>query len=119
MYTTSASWHAHAAPMMEKAAEDPRRSRMVGAGGCSTQLKQRSAMQPSARQRNGPALQHLSSARRRRRCMCGGERRRICRRRSRETGARCGVLVEVDRTERIFTNPANERTEAYVTGRFG
>ena len=36
-----------------------------------------------------------------------------------ETGARCGVLVEVDRTERIFTNPANERTEAYVTGRFG
>ena len=36
-----------------------------------------------------------------------------------ETGARCGVLVEVDRTERIFTNPSNERTEAYVTGRFG
>jgi phosphate transport system ATP-binding protein len=36
-----------------------------------------------------------------------------------ETGARCGVLVEVDRTERIFTNPASERTEAYVTGRFG
>jgi phosphate transport system ATP-binding protein len=36
-----------------------------------------------------------------------------------ETGTRCGVLVEVDRTERIFTNPANERTEAYVTGRFG
>ena len=36
-----------------------------------------------------------------------------------ETGTRCGVLIEVDRTERIFTNPANERTEAYVTGRFG
>ncbi len=36
-----------------------------------------------------------------------------------ETGARCGVLIEVDRTEKIFTKPANERTEAYVTGRFG
>ena len=29
------------------------------------------------------------------------------------------VLVDVDSTERIFTKPANERTEAYVTGRFG
>ena len=36
-----------------------------------------------------------------------------------ETGTRTGVLVEVDSTERIFTKPANERTEAYVTGRFG
>ena len=36
-----------------------------------------------------------------------------------ETGTRCGVLIEVDRTEQIFTNPAHERTEAYVTGRFG
>ncbi|MFM8611968.1 MAG: phosphate ABC transporter ATP-binding protein PstB [Actinomycetota bacterium] len=36
-----------------------------------------------------------------------------------ETGARCGVLVEVDRTDKIFTNPSHERTEAYVTGRFG
>ncbi len=34
-------------------------------------------------------------------------------------GTRCGVLLEVDRTEKIFTNPSNERTEAYVTGRFG
>ena len=30
-----------------------------------------------------------------------------------------GVLVELDVTERIFTNPAHERTEAYITGRFG
>jgi phosphate transport system ATP-binding protein len=32
---------------------------------------------------------------------------------------RTGVLVEYDRTEKIFTNPADERTENYVTGRFG
>ncbi len=36
-----------------------------------------------------------------------------------ETGTRCGVLIEVDSTEKIFTKPGNERTEAYVTGRFG
>ena len=30
-----------------------------------------------------------------------------------------GRLVEVDTTERIFTSPREERTEAYVTGRFG
>ncbi len=36
-----------------------------------------------------------------------------------ETGARCGVLIEVGATEKIFTKPENERTEAYVTGRFG
>jgi phosphate transport system ATP-binding protein len=30
-----------------------------------------------------------------------------------------GQLIEVDTTERIFTNPREERTEAYVTGRFG
>jgi phosphate transport system ATP-binding protein len=30
-----------------------------------------------------------------------------------------GKLVEYDRTEVIFTNPKEERTEAYVTGRFG
>jgi len=35
------------------------------------------------------------------------------------TGQRTGVVVEVDRTETIFTNPSDERTEAYVTGRFG
>jgi ABC-type phosphate transport system ATPase subunit len=27
--------------------------------------------------------------------------------------------VEFDRTERIFTRPADARTEAYITGRFG
>ena len=30
-----------------------------------------------------------------------------------------GRLVEVDATERIFTSPREERTEAYITGRFG
>jgi phosphate transport system ATP-binding protein len=30
-----------------------------------------------------------------------------------------GRVVEADATSRIFTKPANERTEAYVTGRFG
>ena len=30
-----------------------------------------------------------------------------------------GVLVEFDRTETIFTRPADERTESYVSGRFG
>jgi phosphate transport system ATP-binding protein len=32
---------------------------------------------------------------------------------------RTGVLVEYDKTEQIFTNPSEERTENYVTGRFG
>ena len=30
-----------------------------------------------------------------------------------------GTLVELGVTERIFTNPSDERTEAYITGRFG
>ncbi len=30
-----------------------------------------------------------------------------------------GELIEYDDTERLFTNPAQERTEAYITGRFG
>jgi phosphate transport system ATP-binding protein len=30
-----------------------------------------------------------------------------------------GELVEVGATERIFTNPSDERTERYVTGKFG
>ncbi|WP_457630430.1 phosphate ABC transporter ATP-binding protein PstB [Oceanithermus sp.] len=30
-----------------------------------------------------------------------------------------GELIEFGPTERIFTNPADERTEAYITGRFG
>ena len=32
---------------------------------------------------------------------------------------RTGILVEFDRTETIFTRPSDERTEAYITGRFG
>jgi phosphate transport system ATP-binding protein len=30
-----------------------------------------------------------------------------------------GELIEFDTTEKIFTSPASERTEAYITGRFG
>ena len=30
-----------------------------------------------------------------------------------------GELIELGETERIFTRPAHERTEAYITGRFG
>jgi len=30
-----------------------------------------------------------------------------------------GKLIEFDRTEKIFTNPAEKRTEDYITGRFG
>jgi phosphate transport system ATP-binding protein len=36
-----------------------------------------------------------------------------------ERQIRYGRLVEFDETDRIFTNPADPRTEAYVTGRFG
>jgi phosphate transport system ATP-binding protein len=32
---------------------------------------------------------------------------------------RSGVLVEYDQTGKIFTNPSDQRTEDYVTGRFG
>jgi phosphate transport system ATP-binding protein len=32
---------------------------------------------------------------------------------------RVGRLVEYERTEQIFTNPGDERTEQYITGRFG
>jgi phosphate transport system ATP-binding protein len=34
-------------------------------------------------------------------------------------GSRHGILVEYDSTEKIFTHPSDERTEGYVTGRFG
>jgi phosphate transport system ATP-binding protein len=34
-------------------------------------------------------------------------------------GKRTGVLVEYDKTAKIFTTPADKRTEDYVTGRFG
>ena len=36
-----------------------------------------------------------------------------------EKGQRIGILVEHDKTAKIFTNPSDERTEHYVTGRFG
>jgi phosphate transport system ATP-binding protein len=36
-----------------------------------------------------------------------------------DTGERTGTVVEFDRTEVIFTNPSEQRTEDYVTGRFG
>ena len=32
---------------------------------------------------------------------------------------RVAELIEYDETRRIFTNPTDERTEAYITGRFG
>jgi phosphate transport system ATP-binding protein len=32
---------------------------------------------------------------------------------------RSGRVVEFDDTEKIFTNPADSRTEAYVTGKVG
>ena len=32
---------------------------------------------------------------------------------------RTGLLVEYDATEKMFSNPSDERTENYVTGRFG
>ncbi len=34
-------------------------------------------------------------------------------------GKRTGVLVEYDDTEKLFTRPSDQRTEDYVTGRFG
>ena len=36
-----------------------------------------------------------------------------------QSDRRTGVLVEYDRTEKMFSRPSDERTEAYVTGRFG
>jgi phosphate transport system ATP-binding protein len=38
---------------------------------------------------------------------------------STEGDRRTGVLVEFGRTSKMFSNPSDERTEAYVTGRFG
>jgi phosphate transport system ATP-binding protein len=37
----------------------------------------------------------------------------------RDDGSRAGILVEYDVTQKIFTQPADSRTEGYVTGRFG
>ncbi|HEY5834357.1 phosphate ABC transporter ATP-binding protein PstB [Streptomyces sp.] len=36
-----------------------------------------------------------------------------------DSGVRHGRLVEYDTTEKIFANPADQRTEDYITGRFG
>jgi len=36
-----------------------------------------------------------------------------------ESDFRSGLLVEMDRTNTIFSNPSDERTENYITGRFG
>jgi phosphate transport system ATP-binding protein len=35
------------------------------------------------------------------------------------SGGRTGILVEYDLTQKIFTKPSDQRTEDYVTGRFG
>ena len=36
-----------------------------------------------------------------------------------DDGRRTGILVEYDVTQKIFTTPGDQRTEDYVTGRFG
>jgi phosphate transport system ATP-binding protein len=36
-----------------------------------------------------------------------------------EAGERHGRLVEMDWTKKVFTTPTDERTEAYISGRFG
>ena len=36
-----------------------------------------------------------------------------------DSDTRTGLLVEVDSTDKMFSNPSDERTENYVTGRFG
>ncbi|MBZ9645007.1 phosphate ABC transporter ATP-binding protein, partial [Streptomyces sp. PSKA30] len=36
-----------------------------------------------------------------------------------DKGERHGRLVEFDETERIFSNPSDQRTEDYISGRFG
>jgi phosphate transport system ATP-binding protein len=30
-----------------------------------------------------------------------------------------GILIEFDKTQKIFTTPSDQRTEDYITGRFG
>ena len=35
------------------------------------------------------------------------------------TGARTGLLVEYSDTKKLFSNPDDDRTEGYITGRFG
>ncbi len=36
-----------------------------------------------------------------------------------EADTRTGLLVECDSTDKMFSNPSDERTENYITGRFG
>jgi phosphate transport system ATP-binding protein len=36
-----------------------------------------------------------------------------------DPATRAGQLIEFERTERIFTNPSDRRTEDYISGRFG
>jgi phosphate transport system ATP-binding protein len=36
-----------------------------------------------------------------------------------ESDTRTGLLVEIDSTDKMFSNPSDARTENYVTGRFG
>jgi phosphate transport system ATP-binding protein len=36
-----------------------------------------------------------------------------------DSDRRTGRLVEVDSTKKIFSNPSDSRTEAYVSGKFG
>ena len=38
---------------------------------------------------------------------------------SEDTGDRTGVLVEFDKTTKIFEDPSDKRTEDYISGRFG
>ena len=39
--------------------------------------------------------------------------------RASESGGRAGYLVEYDSTELIFSNPQQEDTKAYISGKFG
>jgi phosphate transport system ATP-binding protein len=36
-----------------------------------------------------------------------------------DRGSRTGVMVEMGPTEKIFTSPVDQRTDDYITGRFG
>ena len=36
-----------------------------------------------------------------------------------DTGSRTGVMVEMGPTEKLFTTPTDQRTDDYITGRFG
>ena len=36
-----------------------------------------------------------------------------------QKGSRTGIMVEMGATEKIFTAPSDQRTDDYITGRFG